>query len=233
MCIMQTEVKIKQKLYVINEEELQRYLEKEKIDYTKEEIISLINSIINIYILKYPIDGYKNNDLNFHLGAFEQKLTENQKRILTCPYSTGNQKFILRLHVNDIYQINMSPIYIEIDPNTAIVDDFSIMCLTKYYRNLSNNITIEELFTIIKEQNHRNIDYHEVEQYLQNRKNNLELRSIILSYIKEALKYSDYLSSNGEYRSQMFEKEFTEYYNLELSGKDEKLIRTKKTKKKK
>lgn len=223
---MQKEVSRKQKLYIINENELQNYLDKRKINYTKEEIINLANTIINFYILKYPseIDENKNLDLSFEMLI--QGLTERQKRFISCPYSINSKKIILRLYINTIYQINARPLMIEVDEKTGIVDDFSIMCLTEYYRNLSNNITVEELFDIIKVQNDC-IDCHEIEEYLKRKQDYLELRDIILSYIKGSLRHSDLTKSTGEYRNQMFEQDFINNFFLKFE-EDDKLTRTKK-----
>lgn len=218
---MQNEVKRKQKLFMINEEELQNYINKRKINYTKEEIVSLTNTIINFYISKYP-----NENSNLDFETLIQNLTENQKKFLICPYSTNSQKIIFKLYISNIHQVNTKPLQIEIDEETGIVDDFSVMCLTEYYRNLSNNITIEELFNIIKSQNHCNIDYHEIEEYIQRKQNHLELREIVLSFINESLRYSDLNKAIGEYRSQMFEQDIINICNLKLE--EEKLARTKK-----
>ena len=58
----------------------------ENITFKDDDTLTLIDYLINIYIAKYPINGYISKDHNLHLVNIEKHLNKNQLSIIKYPY---------------------------------------------------------------------------------------------------------------------------------------------------
>ena len=210
------EGKFKKKTCLINEEKLSEYLIKNKLDYTTGDIISLCEDLKNYYT---------NRSLGDNKSFYDSLyFNERQIKLLNAPYSTSNN-LVFRIYVNNVYNIDMTTLFIEVNPNTGIVDDYSIMCLTNYFSNLRNNITITELYDILRRQNNKGIDYHEIKNYVKRRNDNLYLREIVIYYVTTSLRYSKGDDDICKYRCKLFLDDMKKYYNITNYGSDNKLIK--------
>lgn len=177
------------------------------ITFKDEDTLSLIDYLINIYIAKYPINGYISKDHNLHLVNIEKHLTERQLGIIKYPYQTNKPISIV---------FNKIVINIIIDPTTGIVDKESIYFLRNIYKNLKDNITIIELYNYIISSNISTISIDDLTSYIIECQRRLELRNIIIEYVMNSLLESDMnIVSNGIYRSMMFTKEMNTCYHTQ------------------
>lgn len=191
--------------------------------YIDEDISSLVSYIINIYIAKYPISGYINNNPNLHLANLEKFLNKKQLEIIKYPYHS-EKPISLIINPNSINKITIN---IMVNPTNGIVDKESINLLNKLYKNIEENLTVEELLAIIQNNNIVNTDTSNIEYFIIRCQENIVLRSKIIEYIKNALDISDMnIASNGIYRRNMFIREFYNYYGIVDNNK--KLVRSKK-----
>lgn len=183
---------------------------KENITFEDKDTLSLINYLINIYIAKYPINGYISKDYNLHLTNIEKYLNEKQLSIIKYPYQINKPITIILL----------SPIgkkiFISIttDPTTGIVDKEIIDFLNNIYNNnIDNNITASELYNHILNYNIPIISIDSLTSYIIEYQRRLNLRDIIIEYVAKSLLKSDMnITSNGIYRSEMFTKEINTCY---------------------
>ncbi len=181
--------------------------------YCETEILNLINYLTNIYMLKYPISNHINRNSIFFMDNIERKMTPEQRNLLRCiPY---NESEVIRLNISfrNQYFYEIPSIFLEINPKTEIVDDFSIMLLAKYYHGLQNNITIQQLYDIMKEQHIDFINIEEIEQYLIAKTKLYEIRDTIIGSVLEKLESIDTLFDNTYYRRKKFLEEFNRYYH--------------------
>ena len=183
----------------------------EKITFIDEDALSLINHLINIYIAKYPINGYISKDPTLHLTNIERYLNEKQLSIIKYPYQIDRPVNIILISPTG-QKIFLS---IMVDPATGIVDKEIIDFLNRIYSNsLSDTITVIELYNYILSYNIPTISIDSLTSYIIECQRKLDLRDIITEYVAKSLMESDInITSNGIYRSEMFTKEMNTCYH--------------------
>ena len=181
----------------------------EKITFN-EDTLSLINHLINIYIAKYPINGYISKDPTLHLANIERLLNEKQLSIIKYPYQTDRPLSItLNCSNNDKIIIN-----IIVNPTTGIVNKESLYFMRSILSDLKDDITIIELYNYLLNSNIPNISIDSLKTYIMECQRRLDLRDIIIEYVAKSLVESDMnITSNGIYRSEMFSKEMNTCYH--------------------
>ena len=181
----------------------------EKITFN-EDALSLINHLINIYIAKYPINGYISKDPTLHLANIERLLNEKQLSIIKYPYQTDRPLSItLNCSNNDKIIIN-----IIVNPTTGIVNKESLYFMRSILSDLKDDITIIELYNYLLNSNIPNISIDSLKTYIMECQRRLDLRDIIIEYVAKSLVESDMnITSNGIYRSEMFSKEMNTCYH--------------------
>ncbi len=185
-------------------------MQKENISFKDEDILSLINHFINIYIAKYPISGYISKDPTLHLVNVEKYLNKKQLSIIKYPYQLDKPINIILISPTG-QKIYLS---IMVNPSTGVIDKEIINLLNHTYNNLSDNITAIELYNYILNNNIPTISIDNLISYLKECQKRLEFRDIIIEYIVNALINSDInIVSNGIYRSKMFTKEMNTCYH--------------------
>lgn len=201
------------------------FCEKESI-YDEEMINSLINYLVNAYIYKYPIANFVNKKYELLVGFLEKSMTAKQREILRCPYSR-QETFIKEegypLSLKIIIQNEdgfKASVFIDVDETTGMVDDYSIMCLSEFYRGLSNNITLERLMEIMGEQNLPFVDYSDIVSFLKERKEIKDIRRRVIKAVAKALYESDSIRENGKYRMEKFLEEFILFYDIDMDEKE-------------
>ena len=184
--------------------------------YEDKEILDLIDYLVNVYILKYPISNHVNRNINLIMKNIERKMTIRQRCFMRCiPFNNG-KCIVLSIDFKNQYFYDVPPIFIKIDIQTEKVDDFSIMSLTKYYHSLRNNITIQELFDIMLKQHVDFVDTSQIENYLMSKAKLIESRDFVIDTVLKKLGSSDSIFDNAYYRSKKFLDEFNKYYYLQL-----------------
>lgn len=181
----------------------------EKITFNKDTL-SLINHLINIYIAKYPINGYISKDPTLHLANIEKYLNEKQLSIIKYPYQTDRPINII------LISPKKQKIYLSImtDPATGIIDKEIINFLNNTFNDLKNDMTAIELYNYILNHNIPTISIDSLTSYIIECQKKLDLRNIITEYVAESLIESDTnITSNGIYRSEMFSKEMNTCYH--------------------
>lgn len=181
------------------------------ITFKDKDTLSLINYLINIYIAKYPINGYISKDHNLHLTNIEKYLNEKQLSIIKYPYQIDKPINIVLLSPKE-KKIFIS---IMVDPTTGIVDKEIIDFLNRIYpSSIDNNITVNELYNHILNYNIPIISIDSLTSYIMECQKRLDLRDIITEYVAQSLLESDMnITSNGIYRSEMFTKEMNTCYH--------------------
>ena len=182
----------------------------EKITFN-EDALSLINHLINIYIAKYPINGYISKDPTLHLANIERHLNEKQLSIIKYPYQIDRPINIILISPKE-QKIFLS---IMVNPATGIVDKEIIDFLNRIYSsNLSDTITVDKLYNYILNHNIPTISIDSLTSYIIECQRKLDLRDIITEYVAKSLIESDInITSNGIYRSEMFTKEMNTCYH--------------------
>ena len=183
----------------------------ENITFKDEDTLSLINHLINIYIAKYPINGYISKDPTLHLANVEKHLNKKQLSIIKYPYQTDRPLGITLNYFNkDKITIN-----IIVDPTTGIVNKESLYFLSSIYSDLKEDMTIMELYNYLLNSNIPNISIDGLKTYIMECQRRLDLRDIIIEYVIKSLVESDMnITSNGIYRSEMFTREINTCYHI-------------------
>lgn len=182
----------------------------EDIIFKDEDTLSLIHYLINVYIAKYPIDGYISKNPMLHLSNIEKYFNERQLNIIKYPYQTSSPIGILFNSKGKEIFINVI-----IDPTTGIINKEITKSLNDIALiNIEDNITIIELYNYILSYDIPNISIDSLTSYVNECQKRLELRNNIIEYVIKSLIASDMnIMSNGIYRSEMFKKEMNIYYH--------------------
>ena len=181
----------------------------EKITFN-EDALSLINHLINIYIAKYPINGYISKDPTLHLVNVEKYLNEKQLSIIKYPYQTDRPINIILISPKG-QKIYLS---IMVDPATGVIDKEIINLLNRTYNDLNDNMTAIKLYDYILSHNIPTISIDNLIYYIAECQRKLDLRDVITEYVAKSLIESDInITSNGIYRSEMFTKEMNTCYH--------------------
>ena len=185
----------------------------ENITFKDDDTLTLIDYLINIYIAKYPINGYISKDHNLHLVNIEKHLNKNQLSIIKYPYQIDKPINIILISPKG-QKIFLS---IMTDPATGIIDKEIIDFLNRIYsNNLNDNTTAIELYDYILNYNIPIISIDSLTSYILECQKKLDLRDIITEYVAKSLLESDMsIVSNGIYRSKKFTQEMNTCYHTQ------------------